>query len=131
MNDELPSGVLPGTDNRGRAIVRVPLGNRPGAYATVEAEDFTRLVQAGLSAHWFAVKDGGGLEYVRVRATGASGGQITLARAILGLGRRQSVSFLSQDRFDLRRANLITKRGNGSRNDAQVYAQARAERGAA
>ncbi|SON53703.1 hypothetical protein HDIA_0162 [Hartmannibacter diazotrophicus] len=102
-----------------REVVRVPL--RPGEdrHATIYREDYERLLRNGVGTHWFVSK-AGGREYVRAYCRGATGDQITVARAVLGVGRRANVSYVTKDRTDLRRGNLRAVKGNGRRNDTAL-----------
>jgi len=105
------------TDGRGRDIVKVPLDNAELRWAVVDAEDFDRLQNAGLTGLWFAVNDGGDRLYVRTTCVDVSGGQVTVARAILGLGRGEVVRYRAGDRLDLRRCSIQSERGAAKRDD--------------
>lgn len=71
------------------------------------------------------------MDYVRAGAWGMSGNQVTVSRALLGLGRRQVARFYTSDRLDLRRRNLEVGRGNAKRNDIADNARVRDRRAAA
>lgn len=119
--------VIRTKDNAGRAIVKVPLGRHGERHAVLFEEDFERLCAAGVGTSWFVSRNGSGQEYVRAFCRGATGDQITVARAILGAGRRSNVRYLTGDRTNLRRWNLELAKGNGRRNDTGL---ARAHAGA-
>lgn len=105
------------TDERGRDIVRVPVDETGLRHALVDADDFDRLQSTGLTGVFFVVNNGKGQLYVRTGCTDVSGGQVTVARAILGLGRGEVVRYRAGDRLDLRRCSIQSERGAAKRDD--------------
>jgi hypothetical protein len=112
--------VIRERDSSGRAIVRVPLGPDCGRHATLFAADYERLLAAGVRQPWFIVRNGTGGEHVRAYCRGASGDQITVARALLGLTRGRIVRYSSPDHLDLRPWNLSVAKGYGKRSDRNI-----------
>lgn len=97
------------TDAYGDAIVRVPLANFAG-YAIVDAEDFDRMMAAGLSPNWFANLNGkNGRLYVKTQVPHDR--PRTVARFVAGAGDNESVRYCDGDTFNLRHENLIVYRG--------------------
>ncbi|MDP3898085.1 MAG: hypothetical protein Q8Q62_15555 [Mesorhizobium sp.] len=105
------------TDEHRRDVVKVPLDEAGRHWATMDAEDFDRLHAAGLTGVFFLVNNGNGNLYVRAACRGVSGGQITVARAILGLGKGEIVCYRGSDRTDLRRRSIHSERGAAKRDD--------------
>jgi hypothetical protein len=121
MNDnDNPRGPLRTRDDHGRAVVKVPLSGRCGGYATVEADDYDRLIRLGVSPKWYLNDAGGGYLYVKAHAPGASGHLVSVGRIILGAGARWKVEYRSGDRTDLRRSNIRLAKGYAKRHDAAI-----------
>lgn len=110
------------TDERGRAIVRVPLTNHAGE-AVVEESDFDRLTEAGLPMTWQLNGGNSGPGYVRAYCNGATGNLLTVARLITGAGYKQIVRYNDGDRTNLRRSNLKVVSGYGKRVDMTILAE--------
>lgn len=112
-------------------VVRVPLSPAGNGEALVYADDYDRLVRMGVGTRWFLVRNGYGQAYVRAHLRTATGGQITVARLILGLGRGACVRYYGSDRTDLRRDMIYAERGYARRDDVDlVIRQAEMDAGA-
>lgn len=85
-----------------RAIVRVPLGNSDH-YATLYGEDFTALMDLGVSVCW-------SIHMGQVKAV-ADNKPYPIARVLMDAAEGQVVRYLNGDRLDLRRDNLVLARG--------------------
>lgn len=107
------------TADAGRPVVRVELANPRGVFATLDLEDFDRLVEQGHSTSWF-LNGAGPYRYVRSKTTRYLGGNETVARVILGSPRGYAVSYLNGDRLDLRRANLSLRAAGRARGQASA-----------
>lgn len=109
------------TDAYGDDIVRVPLANFAG-YAVVDAEDFDRMLAAGLSPNWFANLNGeNGRLYVKTQVPHDR--PRTVARFVAGAGDNESVRYRDGDTFNLRRENLIVYRGGRVRYGSEELLQ--------
>lgn len=103
------------TDSAGQRCVRVPLAHSERT-ALVYAEDFGSLMEAGLSFFWqlnFNKRDG--QAYVKARLKGTQ--PHSIARLILGAGRKQEVRYRDGNRLNLRRDNLTIRKGGTARID--------------
>jgi hypothetical protein len=105
--------------------VRVPLSPVGSGTATVYRDDFERLLRMGVARRWFLVRNGKGQSYVRAYLRRATGGQITVARAILDCGKGERVSYRGEDRTDLRRDKIHAERGYAKRDDADLLREFR------
>jgi hypothetical protein len=99
------------TRSAGRAAVRVELTNAPGQQAVVDADDFAALVAQGYSRSWYVNRSGTGQTYVRLSSRKWLGNNETVARLIVGAGKGQVVKYRDGDPLNLRRRNLVLKRG--------------------
>lgn len=96
--------------SRRNSIVQVPLANAPGRFATLDADDFDRLREAGVSDQWTLNGDGHGNAYVRV-AIRTKGRLVSVARLIVGAPAGRVVKYYDGNRTNLRRRNLTMKEG--------------------
>lgn len=99
------------TASDGAPIVKVPLGNRPGLFATIDLADFQSWEASGHSIRWFINGNGFGQEYVKFARQGVAGGVHGVARLALGVGNGWRLSYRNGDRTNLCRSNLRVKRG--------------------
>lgn len=99
------------TDEGGRLINLVPVAI--GKYATILTEDFDRLISQGISSTWFLSGDGKGRYYVAAYhyRSKTTGGRISVARLLLGLGESETVAYVTRDRLDLRPENIVRASG--------------------
>ncbi len=98
---------LPFIDGFGNDVLKVPLDNRNENYALVNAIDYKRLIDMGVSPVWCMNSDGKGRFYVRARLhQNGSATLVQIARMILNAQPRQVVSYISANRLDLRANNL-------------------------
>lgn len=95
-------------DRDGRDIVLVPLANHAQP-AKLLKEDFERLTDCGLGTAWTFNDNGKGNAYVRTHAPGRN--LITVARAIVEIGRGRRVHYRDGNRLNLRSDNLTTACG--------------------
>lgn len=103
------------TDENGAELVRVPLAKDAG-FATVDADDYDRLIAQGLPSQWSFnrnAKTGPGY----VKAAVSRDNSRVIARAIVGAGSKQQVSYRDRDRLNLRRENLRVTFGGRGRYD--------------
>ena len=89
----------------------VPLANhsRP---ARIDAKDFEMLLAEGYSDQWNFNRVGQGYGYVRCKDGKIKGGLSTVARLVLGAGKKQVVHYRDGDRRNLCRSNLYITKGN-------------------
>lgn len=99
-------------DNGGRELAQVPLA-RCELHATLYAEDYRRLMDARWSSCWTLTNTGGRFPYVLVQAHNPRGRKrsLTVARLIAQVGKGQLVSYADGDRLNLRRDNLLIRKG--------------------
>jgi len=102
-------------DPGGRPIVRVPLAHtkvtskNPRRFALLDAEDFDRLMAAGVSPCWTLNRDGKmGIGYVRAPWGSDPRGRtlVSIAPLVLGTEPGQRVHYRDGNRLNLRRSNL-------------------------
>lgn len=103
----------PAEDNAGHTYFRVPLSGRDGLgrYTVVDGIGMRRLREAGARS-LFLTHDRRGNTYVSfVRFPSRQ--PMTAARCIMGDPKGHRIEYVSGDRLDLRRANLVTRRYAG------------------
>jgi hypothetical protein len=88
------------------STVRVPLGNRPGYFATIDATDLARLHEWGYRGGWFTNSNGGQRQYVRTHGLPGDPTLVQVSRLITGAAPRQIVRHVDGDRLNLTRLNL-------------------------
>lgn len=105
----------------GTPIMRVPLAG--GQIAIIDAADFDRLREMGMSDQWTFNAAGKNLPSY-VRASGVRGTcrtLVTVARLIMGAGYRMWVRYHDGDPLNLRRRNLYLDGGiNGGDADRKL-----------
>lgn len=101
----MPLAVQHSRDDDGRAVVGVPLSNRPGLYAWLYAEDHEIIVLEYGNASMFVNDNGDGRLYVRLRNTD-SHRNVMVSRLIVGDPAVSFVRYRDGDRLNLRRSNL-------------------------
>jgi hypothetical protein len=101
--------VIEATDRIGEAVVHVPLAN--GGHATVDAEDYRRLMREGVSPCWTLNEAGPCRSYVRVPNAKVEGRLEVVARLLTMPGRGMIVKYSNGDRTNLRQSNLYLVRG--------------------
>ena len=72
------------------------------------------LLAEGYSDQWNFNRVGQGYGYVRCKNGKVKGGLSTVARLVLGTGRKQVVHYRDGDRLNLCRSNLYITKGNAS-----------------
>lgn len=103
----------PAEDHAGRTYFRVPLSGRDGLgrYAVIDGIGMRRLREAGARS-LFLVTNKQGQSYASfVRFPSRQ--PMTAARCIMGDPKGHRIEYVSGDRLDLRRANLVTRRYAG------------------
>ena len=113
------------TDNTGNPIVRVPMDRKGDRWATLDAEDFDRIVAEGVSMSWHCNDNGAGQSYVKAYAPEASGGLVSVPRIVMRAGPKEVVRYVTRDRLDLRRGNLTIAKGKAKREDVAIVRAAR------
>ena len=100
------------TDNTGVELAKVPLTSRD-QHATLYADDYRRLMAAGWSPYWAQASTGKKHEYVLVSARNPKGRRrsLTVARLVAEVGKGLTVSYADGDRLNLRRDNLLIRKG--------------------
>jgi hypothetical protein len=88
----------------GKVVAKVLLAAGKGV-ATLYAEDYGRLMAAGISPFWYLSGNGSGNAYVHYSEP-LTGSDLTVARAILGAGAGQAVKHFDGETTNLRRSNL-------------------------
>ncbi|WP_426014063.1 hypothetical protein [Caulobacter sp. DWR2-3-1b2] len=88
------------------STLRVPLGNRPGYFATIDAADLSRLHDWGYRGGWFANSNGNRRQYVRTSGQPGDPTLVQVSRLITGAGPRQIVRHRDGDRLNMTRRNL-------------------------
>jgi hypothetical protein len=112
-----------GADADGRAVVAVPLANEAGT-AIVDAGDYDRLEALGLSPSWYLNGADRSRCYVRAAINDGRGNNVAVARIIVDAGPGQIVRYRDGDTTNLRRDNLLVRRGQSKRTDARLVAAA-------
>lgn len=105
-----PRHVRHTTDQDGKPIVLVPLGNKP-ARAKLLKKDFESIIQAGYTDQWFINDNGSGNAYVRCRASEVRGNVATVGRLIAAPPKGYQVRYRDGDHLNLRRDNLKLEKG--------------------
>ena len=98
-------------DRDGEAIALVPLANHTKP-AKILREDLEHLLAAGYSDQWTFNQAGSGYSYVRCAMSHRRGNLASVARLILNAPRGRVVTYLDENRLNLRRDNLALKPGN-------------------
>ncbi len=98
-------------NDHGQPIVLVPLANHP-KLARIDAKDFEMLLAEGYSDQWNFNRVGQAYGYVRCKNEKVKGGLSTVARLVLGAGKKQVVHYRDGDRLNLCRSNLFITKGN-------------------
>jgi len=98
-------------DHDGEPIALVPLANHSKP-AKVFRDDLDRLVAAGYSDQWTFNKAGPPYSYVRCAVSNRRGNLVSVARLILNAPSGRVVTYLDENRLNLRRDNLTLKPGN-------------------
>lgn len=95
------------TDADGQQLVHVALANS-NLRATLYAEDYQRLMDAGFSRHWQYTEDGRGGAYVTLNAYTRNGHSrmIPVARLLAGAGHGERVRCSDGNTLNLRSENL-------------------------
>lgn len=99
---------VPFIDEHGIQCLRVPLNDARTSWAVVELEDWVAVQNSGADGLWFR----GGRGHVATKfpmQQQASADTCLIARLILGLGKGQTVRFVSRDFRNLRRNNLAVR----------------------
>lgn len=116
------------TDESGQHCTRVPLANS-ALSAVLLADDFDRLMAAGLSSNWgLNLNTKGGQAYVCATVKGAN--TVTVARLITGARWKQAVRYRNGDRLDLRPENLRIAKGGKAHKDCSAMLQQEETQGA-
>jgi hypothetical protein len=100
---------VPGFDDQGDLILRVPLDDRGERFAIVYPADWIAMQEAGCDGLWSCNDNGDGRLRVKTRRPLAHGkplDHVMVARFILDLGDDARVRYRNGDPFDLRRVNL-------------------------
>ncbi|MHB1058063.1 MAG: hypothetical protein ACYC0F_09300 [Rhodanobacter sp.] len=102
------------TDADGQQLVHIALANTDQR-ATLYAEDFQRLMDAGWPPYWSLTNTGGRFDYVLAYARSPMNRprSITLARLIAQAAKGQRITYADGDRTNLRRDNLLIVKGGG------------------
>jgi hypothetical protein len=102
-------------DEQGHKLVHVPLDAKAKRYAILFENDYTALIDLGLSPRWRLKRDRGATRVtVWNRATRQ---EVAVARLIIGAGAGQAVTNANGNSLDLRANNLVVSSGKGTRND--------------
>ncbi len=102
------------TDPDGTPVVLVPI-KHSDLCATVNEEDFDRMMEAGFSDQWWFEETYPGCKYVRVTDPSLASNNLTISRLVVEAGARQIVKYRDGDRLNLRRENLYTLVGHAKR----------------
>ncbi|MET4570171.1 hypothetical protein [Rhodanobacter soli] len=99
------------TDADGQQLAHVALANTDQR-ATLYADDYRRLMDAGFSQHWSLNDNGNGSAYVKANGRRADGRQtkLRIARLIAGAGKGEHVRFADSNSLNLRTDNLRIQR---------------------
>lgn len=119
------------TDADGQQLVHVALANSQQR-ATLYAEDYLRLMDAGFSARWQYTEDGRGSAYVTLAAYTSTGHNrvIPVARLITGAGQGERVRASDGNTLNLRSDNLTFYAGRAWFNASDWYPTTDAARAA-
>ena len=100
------------TDAHGQELAHVALANTDKR-ATLYAEDYRRLMDAGFTRYWALNGDGHGNAYVMLNGYTPNGrcGPSPVARFIVDASKGRTVKYADGDRLNLRRENLVIGRG--------------------
>lgn len=118
-------------DAEGHGLAHVALANS-SQRATLYAEDYRRLMDAGFSRHWQYTEDGRGGAYVTLSAFTAAGKDrlVPVARLLVGAGHGQRVRASDGNTRNLRTENLSLYQGAAWYDAADWYPTADAARAA-
>ncbi|WP_313031158.1 hypothetical protein [Brucella sp.] len=98
---------IPFVDAYGKQVLKVPLDDAGADFALIDAADYQRLIDSGITPNWFKNGDGQGRTYVRAGLwRDGKGTVIQIARAVLKAEGRRVVHYLNGDSLDLRMSNL-------------------------
>lgn len=103
--------IIHTTARDGAPVAKIALTNRPGRFVTMDLEDWTEWLAEGRTVRLYATGNGTGREYPAFADPSYRGGNATVARALLGLGKGRVVRFADGDTTNLRRNNLATVAG--------------------
>lgn len=103
--------ILQGVTDLGASLVKVEMTNQPGVFATVDEEDFRRLVAEGYPKRWFINMSSTGYWYVRFSSDRYLGKLESVGRVIMNAPKGRVVKYRDGDRTNLRRSNLYLTRG--------------------
>lgn len=123
MQPKADRAVTRTTDDKGKRIALVPL-TRSGRPAVIFEEDYDMLVAMGVSPLWHHNSNGKGLSYVRARIPYQERTLFTVARLVLGVGKRKVVKHRNGDRLDLRRPNLYVEAGSKAKDGPDLHGAA-------
>lgn len=101
-------------DDKGNPVVRVILG-KSRKQVTLDADDYQKLIDRGISTNWFLNRNSSNRAYVRVHAPrlGDTKNTESVQRLIMNPGPSECVRIIDGDTLNLRRSNLkIVKRGD-------------------
>lgn len=119
------------TDADGYELAHIALANS-NQRATLYAEDYRRLIDAGFSRHWQYTKDAHGSAYVTLSAYKAQGEDrlVPVVRLIVGAKHGQRVRASDGNTRNLRKENLTLYHGAARHDAADWYPTATAARAA-
>lgn len=109
------------TDADGRKLVHVALANTQKR-ATLDADEYQRLMDAGWSRHWSTANTGGRFDYVLTMGCSPSGSRrsVTVARLIAQATKGQRITYADGDRTNLLRENLLIIKGGQTKVSANA-----------
>lgn len=110
MNTKQPRRVRFAIDLDGKRIALVPLANHD-IPAKLLAGDYRRIVGDGFTDQWTLNSNGKGNAYVRCGVANVRGHLATVARVLLEPPKGYRVTYLDDNRLNLRRDNLKLAKG--------------------
>lgn len=103
-------------DADGEPCARVPLAKR-GQFATLFAEDLSRLEGGRIPLNWY-INLNGGRTHGQVKVAIPGDNVRAVARLITGAGKGEQVFYKDGNRLNLRRDNLVMSHGGRATVDA-------------
>lgn len=101
----MPLAVIHSRDDDGRAVVGVPISNRPGTYAWLYAADYDVILNDYGTTPWFVNDNGKGRLYVRL-VSSDSRANVMVSRVVVNDPDVTMIRYRDGDRLNLRSWNL-------------------------
>lgn len=112
----MESRTIRSRDENGCAVVRVEIANQRGTFATMDAADYDNWLATGRDTRFLLNRNGPltGTHRVIFYDRSVAGNIAGVARQIVKPGPGQVLSYLDNNRLNLRRSNLAVRRGRAT-----------------